>query len=503
MAKILTIDDKEDNLILLKALLTSLIPGCAVIEARSGRTGMEKAIEQQPDAILLDIRMPEMDGYEVCRQLKADETTRHIPVIMLTAIDRNSSHKVMGLESGADAFLTKPIDEMELVAQVKAALRIKKAEDFLRKEKNLVEHLLYERTKELKESEERFRSLVENSHMGISIIQRGRIVYQNPEQEELLGYLHGGIEGINIHQDDMKKVTSSYRAITSGMAKRLETDFRFYRFIETVGNPHLKWVNCKASLIEYRGEDAILINMMDITNIKEMENLLRIQDKMTSLGRVAAGIAHEIRNPLSGINLYSKTLEKICDRGERPENIKEILGKIQSASAKIETIVKRVIDFSRPVSPKLVLTDVNKPIEDAVSLSSVTLRKCGITIEKKLDENIARTCIDPQLIEQVVLNLISNSIESMTEIDGEKKIRVTSFMDEKNIYIRVADSGAGIADHLRDKIFDPFFTTKDGSTGIGLSLCQRIVTDHGGFLTLSESEWGGAQFTIEIPIKRD
>ncbi|MDY6854508.1 MAG: response regulator [Thermodesulfobacteriota bacterium] len=502
MTKILAIDDKEDNLVLIEALLTSLIPGCTVVTARSGRTGIEKAKEQQPDSILLDIRMPEMNGYEVCKRLKLHETTKHIPVIMLTAVDRDSSHIVRGLESGADAFLTKPIDEMQLVAQVRAALRIKNAEDLLRKEKNLIEHLLDEKTNELKESEERFRSLVENSHVGISIIQGERIVYQNPEQKRLIGYLPGGIKSIKIHQDDVNKMKSSYRRITSGKVKRLETDFRFYRSIENKSSSQLKWVNCKASLIEYRNNEAVLINMMDITNIKEMEHLLRIKDKMASLGQVAAGIAHEIRNPLSGINIYTKNLETIYDRGERPENAKETLEKIQTASVKIETIIKRVTDFSKPVEPKFVLTNVNKPIEEAISLSSVALRKYGINIEKNLDEDIPRSYMDAQSIEQVVMNMISNSIESMNKTDSVKKIRITSSMNEKNIYIRVSDTGPGIADYIRDKIFDPFFTTKNGSTGIGLSICQRIIADHGGFLTLSKSEWGGAQFTIEIPFKK-
>ena len=101
MAKILAIDDKQDNLVVISALLKNLAPDCHVITAQSGLSGIEKAKGEQPDIILLDVRMPEMDGYEVCRLLKADDHTRHIPVIMLTAVEKSSSSRVRGLESGA------------------------------------------------------------------------------------------------------------------------------------------------------------------------------------------------------------------------------------------------------------------------------------------------------------------------------------------------------------------------------------------------------------------
>ncbi|MDY6934802.1 MAG: response regulator [Spirochaetota bacterium] len=159
MPKILAIDDKRDNLISIRALLKNLIPECEVITAESGYEGLKKAIEELPDTILLDIKMPNMDGYEVCERLKSDSKTKYIPVIMLTAIDIDIESKVKGMEIGADAFCAKPIDEMELAAQIKAMLRIKKAEDLLHKEKNLLEDMVVERTKELKDSERELRNL--------------------------------------------------------------------------------------------------------------------------------------------------------------------------------------------------------------------------------------------------------------------------------------------------------------------------------------------------------
>jgi putative two-component system response regulator len=157
MHKILAIDDKMDNLITLSALLKNLMPGCVVITAQSGREGIAKAKAELPDAILLDVKMPEMDGFETCRRLMDDESIKHIPVIMITAIKTDAESRIEGLDCGANAFLSKPIDQYELVSQVKVALRIKNAEDALRMERDSLEQAVEERTAALLASTERLR----------------------------------------------------------------------------------------------------------------------------------------------------------------------------------------------------------------------------------------------------------------------------------------------------------------------------------------------------------
>ncbi len=355
------------------------------------------------------------------------------------------------------------------------------------------------------EAEKRFRDLVENSITGISIIQNGQVVYQNPLQEKLLGPLPRKtklVETDTIHPDDIEKVEEFYKNISPRMVGIQETDFRFYPPEKMGTGLDLKWVHCQASAIEYQGKNSILVNITDVTRAKELETLLRTQDKMSSLGRVAAGIAHEIRNPLSGINIYLNTLEKLYDKEESLGKVRQILGMLQSASNKIESVIRRVMDFSKPSTPRLALTGVNQPIEDAMGLASVTLRKRGIEIEQNLAEDLPMVHADPQLIEQVILNLITNAAEAMRNVDGPKQIEIISSADSHLILVRMSDSGPGVPLNLREKIFDPFYTTKTESTGIGLSLCHRIITDHGGSLSVSESRWGGAEFRIEIPIKK-
>ncbi len=162
MQKIVAIDDKHDNLIAIRALVKNFLPDTVVFSAQSGQRGLDIVKTELPDVILLDLVMPGMDGYEVCTRLKAELSTQHIPIIMLTAIKTDSQSRVKALESGADAFLSKPIEEAELVAQINAMLRIKRAEDELRREKDVLEELVQERTKVL-QNELNERKLVEKA----------------------------------------------------------------------------------------------------------------------------------------------------------------------------------------------------------------------------------------------------------------------------------------------------------------------------------------------------
>ena len=155
MNRILAIDDKADNLVVLRAMMKMLLPECVLLQALSGEEGLRIAKEQHPDTILLDILMPGMDGYETTIRLKADPETASIPVILLTAAENTAANRTAGLKVGADAFLSKPIEEEELVAQVRAMLRVKESETALKTKMDVLEDLVEQRTKELKESANR------------------------------------------------------------------------------------------------------------------------------------------------------------------------------------------------------------------------------------------------------------------------------------------------------------------------------------------------------------
>jgi len=351
----------------------------------------------------------------------------------------------------------------------------------------------------LQASERRFRALVENAPMGISIIQHGEVVFQNMEQERIYGPLpRSTILGdyTNIHPDDQQKVKRLIDEITSGRIDALEMEFR-YAPDGNLEDP--LWLYCRGTTVEYRHLPSLLVSMIDLTQTKKLEQLLLVQDKMASLGRVAAGIAHEIRNPLSGINIYSKTLEKFVRRGEDAEKIAGVFKHLQSASRKIESVIRRVMDFSKAGEPHLTTCDVNQPIEEALNLTAVTLRKNNVKLEKKLSATLPSCRIDLQQLEEVFLNLINNAADAMRDRQGPKIIRISSSSEGASVLIRVSDSGPGIPADAQERVFDPFYTTKSDSTGIGLSICRRIIADHGGSISIRPSRWNGAEFRITLP----
>jgi len=193
MSRILAIDDNQDNLISIKAMLKLFVAGCEILTATSGIEGIQRAISTQPDTILLDIHMPLMDGFEVCRKLKSLAQTRHIPVVMLTAVKTDTENRVKALDYGADAFLAKPINEAELAAQVKAMLRIKKAEDVLRTEKDMLEKQVRQRLNDLVIANEKL--LKEISEREKTEIERKKLEkqLQQAQKMEAVGALAGGI----------------------------------------------------------------------------------------------------------------------------------------------------------------------------------------------------------------------------------------------------------------------------------------------------------------------
>jgi PAS domain S-box-containing protein len=362
---------------------------------------------------------------------------------------------------------------------------------------------------QLRESEKRFRDLVENALIGIIIVQNNRIVYHNPNQTRMYESIQTrSMDKIfaRLHPEDREDVKTAYDDIVSGNVQTVEKDIRFYPSGKIGSKAGLRWAKCKAASFKYYGKPAVLINVIDITDAKQLEHQLIIKNKMLSLGRVAAGIAHEIRNPLMGINSYIYTLKDCCGT-ENPDTedfelMQQIVDQIQCASNKIEAVIKRVIDFSKPGLPKMVLTDINQPLEEVIELSAVTLRKNSVKLEKNLTANMPHCYVDSPMIEQVILNLITNAIKAMENGNGSKMLQVKTYSENNTLCIDISDSGPGVPLNLRDKIFDPFFTTKDDSQGIGLNISQRIVADHNGYLALDTSPLGGATFKIVLPVER-
>ena len=360
--------------------------------------------------------------------------------------------------------------------------------------------------KEREKSNLRFQALIDNSLNCISIFQDGKEVYHNPglkKVHRLIKTAFSPPDFKSIYEDDREKVKQAYEDLLADRITHIDTDFRYYPLEAEKEASGLRWALISARKIDYMGIESIITNNMDITDTKEVENFLKIQDKMTSLGRVTAGIAHEIRNPLSGIYIYLKALKKIYNDMGEINTVLSIIDKVELASNKIESIIKRVMDFSKPGHPRFVMTNINKNIDEVTKLTSVSLRKSGIKFIKKLDPSIPECWNEPHLIEQVVLNLVTNAAEAMKDDPGEKSICLETYKTKDSIAISIKDSGPGIPLSGQSKIFDPFYTTKANSSGIGLSICHRIITDHGGSLRYNAASRKGAHFIIELPLRQE
>jgi signal transduction histidine kinase len=230
--------------------------------------------------------------------------------------------------------------------------------------------------------------------------------------------------------------------------------------------------------------------------------------KLESLGVLAGGIAHEIRNPLSAINISISSIVSTCARSEglEPElreKIRLIVEQMASAAGKVGRVVQRIMDFSRPAPPRMGRTPMNDVVEEAIHLCSSTLRGRGIVVSKDLAPDLPPCRADRQLIEQVLVNLITNACQAMEGTEGAKLLEVASAVREGRVVLRVSDSGPGVSPEIEKKIFDPFFTTRKDGSGIGLSFSHRIVAEHGGTLSVARSRWNGAEFRIELPPARE
>lgn len=345
MNKILIIDDQIDNIIAITSILDNLMQNIKIFNAESGKKGIEIAQKELPDTILLDIQMPYMDGFETCKIIKSNEKTRHIPIIMLTAFYKDSESKIKCLEIGADAFLSKPVDGSELIAQINAMLRIKKSEERLRNEKELLQELVEERTKELKlakeqaENSDKLKSIFlanmsheirtpMNSIIGFSEILGNRELSEEKKKHfvELIQMSSRQLLGIITDILDISKIDTK-------QMKMVETEVRLNSLMDRL---HKDWMNQKNILKKDRVKlyysksledesDLIITDKYHLEHI--LKNLLSNSIKFTEAGHINFGYHVEDGNLFffvedTGIGFHEKNKEIIFEKFTQ-ENYKE------------------------------------------------------------------------------------------------------------------------------------------------------------------------------------
>jgi len=274
MALILAIDDREDNLSTLCALLGHYSPESEVITATSAREGIDTAVKLLPDLIIVDYIMPDINGIEACRILRGKKETSSIPIILLTAADTTPRNRVDGFESGADAFLTKPIDETELAAQVKSMLRIKKSEDLLREKNEQLQHLLADKTLTLTRTESNYRSLFNSISDAVIIYDlEGYVLEVNGRGLEFLGIAAEDIIGMSV----VTLFSSEFLYnLTSVIENRESFEKKIFESCILSKEEKPVPVEVRSSLVEYNNEYAILSILHDMRDKKVNKQLRRL-----------------------------------------------------------------------------------------------------------------------------------------------------------------------------------------------------------------------------------
>ncbi|EFK12363.1 ATPase/histidine kinase/DNA gyrase B/HSP90 domain protein [delta proteobacterium NaphS2] len=219
-------------------------------------------------------------------------------------------------------------------------------------------------------------------------------------------------------------------------------------------------------------------------------------EKRSSLGRMAAGIAHEINNPLTGILLYSSNLRKKVEKGSQLE---EGLNIIIKETQRCKRIIKGMLEFSREQEPEMMLADINRIMESALGIVENEFRLRQVHIRKELAQNMVNTFLDKNQIEQVFINLLLNALQAVEE---KGLVIVRSDVDSKagSVHMEVSDDGCGIVEENLNKIFEPFFSTKGDGTGLGLAVSYGIVENHKGNIRVISKPNRGARFIVELPI---
>ncbi len=455
--------------------------GFEVKEAATGGEALRLA-EEMPDVVVLDVNLPDINGVEVCRHIKMHPATRAIPVMHMSAVYVSSEDKTHALEEGADAYVTKPVEPRELVAQVKALLRMHQAEE------------------RAEAAAQQWQATFAAINDGVCLVDHnGRVLRCNPATERILQRAAAKILGRDC--DELIPVTpgSGERSVFRRMLQTRHREVAELavgdRWLQTVADPMLS---------EAGGWSGAVWILSDITERKHLEERLSQSQKMEAVGRLAGGVAHDFNNLLTAVTgnvslLLAGTPEQDPDR--------ELLLAIDRAAWRAAELTGQLLRFSRRSTPRLVPTDLRPCLDEIAAILSRTIDP-RITLEVRSDSDLWVVEADSGQINQVLLNLCLNARDAMLEgghllleaenvvMDEDQARQNVQARPGKFVCLRVRDSGHGIAPDVLPHIFEPFFTTKElgKGTGLGLATVFGVVGQHQGWVECSSRGQSGDLF---------
>ncbi len=501
MARILLVDDNQDSRFAVVETLRKLTDH-AIEEVDSGPATLERVRRTDYDLVLLDVQMPGMDGFEVCRRLRADDRTRRLPVLFLTATHYQVESRLKGLEVGADDFIVQPISNQELVARIKSVLRVKALADEIRQHNTELESKVRQRTVDVDKLANQLRAERDVLRETFDVFEEG-LSLVSPS---------GALEIVN---------AAGRRLYDSPVRAELESLAR---------EANDKAAPCEASVMHasrayvaraypVSGGRAVLF-VRDITQDRDRE-VRRLQaEKLASIGMLAAGVAHEINNPAAFVLANIEAL--VGQMRLIEEKVRELPGAMTGSTAgdvsavlfeatamlqeskegmvRIHRIVRDLGSFSHTDDDSIAAINVNAAVESALTMLRNEL-KYRARVERDLRATSAVRASSARL-GQVFLNLIMNAAQALDEAGIKRNVvTVRSFEDGDDVVVQVQDNGPGIPPEVMPHIFESFFTTKPRGvgTGLGLPISQGIVRSMGGEITVESRPGVGSVFRVRLP----
>jgi len=539
--RILIVEDDPEMVELMQSMLG--LVRCQVQVAYSGEEALsllrrEAAAGREIDLILLDIMVPEMDGYEIVTRVKADPELCNTSIIMTTALD-SVSNKTLGLGLGADDYLTKPFDPQELLARIDAIMRIRRSEQALRRRNQELSALIdinrmvtssLELDEVLEATMEGIREILQVEAGSLILVDDdiGGVVFRKaltPEQGWITGRTiqpEQGIVGYVVQTGEPKLVNNVERdphfsievdeemgfTSRSILCVPLKVRDQAIGAIEVINKldgaftkQDLELLQAMAASVAVAVDNANLYSeLADFAKELERSQAQLVQaEKMAAIGRLAASIAHEINNPLQAIH---NSLHLGLHQGLRDDRRWEYLSMAQVEVQRLIEIVQRMLDFYRPSRGGTVPTDLNGVAENVLALAQKRLQHGAISVHTNLSPDLPLVPVVADQITQVFLNIVINAVEAMPS-GGDLWLETSVSEDGKWVMASFEDAGLGMSSEQMANLFEPFYTTKPDGTGLGLAISYGIVERHGGTIEVSSQPGHGVTFLVKLPVFRE
>ncbi len=363
---------------------------------------------------------------------------------------------------------------------------------------------LSEKIREIKETDKRYRLLFESAGDAIFIMdadrgRAGQIVSANKAAADMHGYTIDELLRLNISDLDTPDTAA---LIEERLERIINGEWINAEITHRKKDGTIFPMEMSAGLLEYDGHRHVLGIHRDITERKQAEEALQRSEQLMIVGEMAAGLAHEIKNPLAGIKVSIQVLSDELDLSEENE---EVFRRIIEEIRRIETLLRNLLHYARPPKPNFSVLDINRVIELTVktaklSLKGPTLKSKDIQFSECLSDDLPEIVADSSQLQQIFMNLLLNAFEA---IPDSGKIMIDTSRENGFIKIVLANTGRSLEERSRQDIFKPFFTTKKKGTGLGLAICKRLIEQHNGAISVDNIPEGGVAFTITLPIKHE